>query len=66
MNLQNRVLVMILVMIWCAFGWWQFSVQELLLEMQADMIRLDLLLVLPALLVITVGLLLFIRSDNKK
>lgn len=66
MNLQNRVLVAILIMMWCAFGWWQLSVQELLLEMQDDMIRLDLLLVLPALVIITGSLLLFIKSDNKK
>lgn len=66
MNVQNRILVMILVMMWCAFGWWQLSVQELLLEMQDDMIRLDLLLVLPTLIVITGSLLLFIKSDQKK
>ncbi len=39
---------------------------EVLLEMQDDMIRLDLLLVLPALVIITGSLLLFIKRDDEK
>lgn len=66
MSGQNRILVGILILIWVAFCFWQVANRDLLQDAPVDIVRLDLLLVLPALVAITVLLLYNIMKDTGK
>ncbi|NRB51279.1 MAG: hypothetical protein HRU41_26645 [Saprospiraceae bacterium] len=66
MSGQNRMLVGILVVIWTAFGFWQTANRDLLQDAPEGTIRLDLWMVLPVLVAITVALVVVIAKDRKK
>ena len=66
MNRENRLLVGILIVMWIAFLTWQIMVQDWLGELEDDMIRLDLVLVLPGLVIISLLVGLLVRNDMRK
>lgn len=66
MSGQNRILIGILIIIWIAFGLWQIANRDLLKDAPEGIVRLDLFLVLPALVAITIGLLYLILKDSRK
>ncbi|MBX2875927.1 MAG: hypothetical protein KTR30_27650 [Saprospiraceae bacterium] len=66
MSGQNRIQVGILVVVWTAFGFWQTANRDLLQDAPEGTVRLDLWLVLPFLVVITVALLFVILKDWQK
>ena len=66
MSGQNRILVGILVVIWTAFGFWQTANRDLLQDAPDGTIRLDLWMVLPVLVAITIALLFVILKDRQK
>ena len=66
MSGQNRILVGILVAIWTAFGFWQTANRDLLQDAPEGTIRLDLWMVLPVLVAITVALVVVIVKDRQK
>ena len=66
MSGQNRILVGILIVIWIAFGFWQMANREILQDAPEGIVRLDLVLVLPALVIITILLFLMIKNDIHK
>lgn len=66
MSGQNRILVGILVAIWAAFGFWQTANRDLLQGAPEGTIRLDLWMVLPVLVAITVALVVVIVKDRQK
>ncbi len=63
MSGENRILVGILIVIWIAFGFWQMANREILQDAPEGLVRLDLVLVLPALVIITILLFLMIKND---
>ena len=66
MSGQNRILVGILVVIWAAYGFWQTANRDLLQDAPEGTVRLDLWMVLPVLVAITLALLLVILKDRRK
>ena len=66
MSGQNRIQVGILVVIWTAFGFWQAANRDLLQDAPEGTVRLDLWLVLPVLVIITLALLFVILKDWQK
>ncbi len=66
MSGQNRILVGILIVIWAAYGFWQTANRELLQDAPEGTVRLDLWMVLPFLIAITLALLFVILKDRRK
>lgn len=66
MSGQNRILVGILVVIWAAYGFWQTANRDLLQDAPEGTVRLDLWMVLPFLIAITLALLFVILKDRRK
>lgn len=66
MSGQNRTLVGILVVIWAAYGFWQTANRDLLQDAPEGTVRLDLWMVLPVLVAITLALLFVILKDRRK
>lgn len=66
MSGQNRILVGILIVIWAAYSFWQTANRDLLQDAPEDTVRLDLWMVLPVLIAITLALLFVILKDRRK